>query len=1072
MRIIACILALSLLPALGADEYANEINADKPVARWTLDSEKSGRSGPSAKLLRTSPRPGVSGSAAGFDSRSNGRVEIVLGPLQERGIEAILNESFSLEMWILDSAAKPDNRRNYSLFYKADRRAFTRNSIWLYRTRGDGNYHFRIRNSQDAGLMLTIPNPAGERSAGDRAWHHLVVTVERAGSGRTGIAYLDGKEVARVAAKESGRLFSNDGKLLFGGNHLGNSAWQGALDEPAIYDRALSASAIARHHAAGRRSLAPPPPPAPKISREEHFELHVRPLLADKCANCHSGKPDAKNSLFVMSRKALLRGGDYGPAIIPGEAEESLLILAVKRIHKELRMPPDEDDRLTLREIGHLQRWVADGAWWPEEREDPMLAQAKSKKDVKSDHWAFQPRTQPAIPSVASAEWSRTEIDRFLARAHQDAKVKPVGMADRRTLIRRATFDLIGLPPTIEEVDAFLKDPKNDERAFAALVDRLLASRHYGERWGRHWLDVARYADTQGDVGDFPIPSAYKYRNWVIEAFNRDLPYNEFLRRQIAGDLLAESEPDEQVVRDSIVATGFIALSRRFGNTKDDDMHLTIEDTLDTLGRGVLGLTLRCARCHDHKFDPVLNTDYYGLYGVFEGTRYPWMGASDAKSPSDLSPGLSGEEHRKKTDEYFDLITRYEYQMNNHFRPWLKPTLEAYRDVTQRIKTAKKNGGDLTKLKAERERHLNFRKGKFRELMLHGLDWIKKEKLRLGNNPVYDFVFAVSDRQAVDTRVQLRGNPKVRGDMVARRAPTFLGGESFANPKSSGRLELANWLTHDDHPLTARVFVNRVWAWHFGRGLVPTVDNFGAQGQAPSHPELLDWLANRFVADGWSIKQLHRRIMLTRAYRLASDTTEANLSADPENRWLWHFKRRRLEAEAIRDAMLFVAQRLDLKPGGAHPFKPWQTKRYSLNGPFNESYDHVKRSVYLMTQRLFKHPFLGLFDGPDTNTSIPTRKSSSNPGQALYLMNSEPIREISLVFADRARERRMKDDETIQWIWRRAYSRPASSEELKLARSYLARFLATAKNRGYIQREAWASLCRAVLTSNEFFHLD
>ena len=1057
MRFAAFIV--SLIPALS-------FAADQPVARWSFDDTNN--TGPSAKLIRTTTRPGVFGLAAGFGAKSNGRIEIDLGPLQQRGIEAVLNDSFTLEMWIIDTAAAPDNRRNYSLFYKADRHAFTRNSIWLYRARGDGNYYFRIRNSLDDGLMLTIPNPAGARSAGDGAWHHLAVTVERTDSGRTGVAYVDGKEVARATTQESGRLFRNDGKVLFGSNHHGDSSWQGALDEPAIYDRVLSASTIAVHHAAGRRSLAPPPPPEPKISREEHFELHVRPLLADKCAGCHSGKPGAKDELYVMSRKALVRGGDYGPAIIPGDSEESLLILAVKRIHKELRMPPDEDDRLSPREIAHLQRWVKDGAYWPAEPDDPMLAKVSQTREIKSDHWSFQPRQEPSVPKLGAVEGSRTEIDRFLARAQAEAGVNAVGLADRRTLIRRATFDLIGLPPTKGEVDAFLVDPATDVRAFGKVVERLLASRHYGERWGRHWLDVARYADTQGDVGDYPIPSAYKYRNWVIKALNADMPYDEFLQRQIAGDLMAETEANEQTAHDSIIATGFIALSRRFGNTKTDDMHLTIEDTLDTLGRGVLGLTLRCARCHDHKFDPVLNTDYYGLYGVFEGTRYPWMGASDAKSPSDLSPGKVGKVHRQKTDEYFRLITRYEYQMNNHFRPWLKPTLAAYRNVTRQME----NGGDREKLKAEREKHLNFRGGKFRELMLHGLDWIKKEKARLGSNPVYDFVFAVSDRQPVDSHVHLRGNPKVTGELAPRRAPLFLGGESFANNSASGRLELANWLTNDDHPLTPRVIVNRVWAWHFGRGLVPTVDDFGTQGQPPSHPKLLDWLANRFVADGWSLKQLHRRIMLSRAYRLSSETTEANLASDPDNQWLWHFRRRRLEAEAIRDAMLFVADRLDLQPGGSHPFRPWHARRYSLNGPFNENFDHMKRSVYLMTQRLFKHPFLGLFDGPDTNSSMPARKSSSNPGQALYLMNAEPIRDISLVFADRALERNGGDTDKIQWIWQRAYSRPASIEEHQLALAHITRFMATAKNKGHLQREAWASLCRAVLTSNEFFHLD
>ncbi len=687
-------------------------------------------------------------------------------------------------------------------------------------------------------------------------------------------------------------------------------------------------------------------------------------------------------------------------------------------------------------------------------------------------HWSFQPISDPPPPEVANADGSHSEIDRFLAAARQANDIRPVGLAKRGTLIRRAAFDLIGLPPTPAEIDAFENHPADDETAFASLVDRLLASPHYGERWGRHWLDVARYADTQGDVGDFPIPYAWRYRNWVIHAFNRDMPYDEFLRRQIAGDLLAENETSPEAAAESIVATGYLAMARRFGNTKDKDMHLTIEDTLDALGRGVLGLTLRCARCHDHKFDPLSTADYYGLYGVFESVRYPWMGASDAKSPSDLSPGMPGPEPRRKVDEYFRLITRYEYQMNNHFRPWLKPTLDAYRDVMKRMDAAKRAGGDLTELEKEREKLLKFRGWKFRELMLRGLEWIKKEKRRLGENPPYEFAFAVSEGRPRDSRVQIKGDPNELGDATPRRAPAALGGDSFANSGFSGRLELAQWIAGADNPLTARVLVNRVWALHFGRGLVSTLDNFGAQGAAPDHPELLDWLATRFVQDGWSMKQLHRRIMLSRAYRLAAERPESNLALDPGNKWVWHHPRRRLEAEAIRDAMLFVADRLDTRPGGAHPFRPWHSRRYSLNAPFNERFATLKRSVYLMTQRLFKHPFLGLFDGPDASNATVERQTTSNPAQALYLMNSEFVRTQSLVLADRALEQDGSPDDRLQWIWRRAYGRDASEEERGFAKAHIEAHKAKAVKRDHLEREAWASLCRAVLTSNEFFHVE
>ncbi|MBG89906.1 MAG: hypothetical protein CMO80_23830 [Verrucomicrobiales bacterium] len=1057
--------------------YVTQVRADRPVAWWSFE-EVSGiiftnrNSGPAGKRHGVNSGKGVRGAGLEF-AGGDARVDFQLDDLQDRGLEQIFNRSFTLEFWLLDEAAKPDNRRNYSLFYKADSKAFTHNSLWLYRARGDGNYYFRIRGRGDDGLILKIPNPAGNHQPGDLRWHHLAITVELTGSKRSAIAYLDGQAVAQTENSGPAELFDNSGPLLFGSSYHRGSPWRGSLDELAIYDRALSPADIIRHHEAGRLELNPPPPPQKKISREEHFELHVRPLLVQKCADCHSGKPSAKNRLYVLSRDALLRGGDYGPAIVPGDSEASLLLESVKRIHKELKMPPDASDRLTAREIDHLVTWVNDGAYWPKEEDKPATTFAKTGPEtITTDHWSFQKRAKPLPPREAPPEWSTADIDRFLHRKHRENQVIPTGLADRRTLIRRATLDLIGLPPTADEVASFLDDPADDEKAFAKLIDRLLASRHYGERWGRHWLDVARYADTQGDVGDYPIPAAYKYRNWVIDALNRDMPFDEFIQRQIAGDIMAEQEKSETSARESIIATGFVALSRRVGNTKTEDRHLIIEDTLDTIGRGVLGLTLRCARCHDHKFDPVLNRDYYGLYGVFAGTRYPWMGASDSKSPSDLSPGLPGVEPRKKTEEYFRLLTRYEYQINNHFRPWLKPTLTAYKKVTAQIDAAKKKGEDTSKLETERERHLGIRGGKFRELMLHGLKWLQKEKFTLAHRPAYDFVFAVSETKPTDTRIHLRGNPKVLGELARRSAPLVMGGESFASTSQSGRLELVRWLTRDDHPLTPRVIVNRVWAQHFGRGLVPTLDDFGAQGQVPSHPQLLDWLANRFVAEGWSLKQLHRRIMFTRAYRLSGERSEANLNRDPENQWLWHFPRRRLEAEAIRDSILFVADRLDTEPGGPHPFKPWYSKRYSLNGPFNETYPTRKRSVYMVTQRIFRHPFLGLFDGPDTTSSTSQRKTSNNPGQALYLMNSEFVREQSLCFADRALEQPGSDREKLQWIWKRCYARSADADELALATAHIERYAKNAGSREHVRREAWASLCRAVLTSNEFFHVD
>ncbi|MDF1745326.1 MAG: DUF1549 domain-containing protein, partial [Gimesia sp.] len=370
----------------------------------------------------------------------------------------------------------------------------------------------------------------------------------------------------------------------------------------------------------------------PSARQIEFFELHIRPVLIEKCADCHTGEKDAESTLAVHSRSALIKGGDYGRTIIPGKPQQSLLYQAIQRTHKELKMPPDVDEKLSTETIQHFKRWIEWGAPWPEEKTKPLTksqpkkAQEKKTQSLTTSHWCFLPRQPVTPPEVNMPEWSQSPIDRFIYARLQKKKLTPTSLASRRTLIRRATFDLTGLPPTPQEVKEFLNDSENDLHAFAKVVDHLLASPAYGERWGRHWLDVARYADTQGDVGDFPIPGAYLYRNWVIDALNANLPYDKFLQAQLAGDILANQEDDPERARQLKIATGFIALSRRFGNTRFEDQHLTIDDTIDTIGRGIMGVTLKCARCHDHKFDPMLATDYYGLYGIFESTLYPTMG--------------------------------------------------------------------------------------------------------------------------------------------------------------------------------------------------------------------------------------------------------------------------------------------------------------------------------------------------------------------------------------------------------------------------------------------------------------
>jgi hypothetical protein len=1100
MKIATVPLTLVLLThavqSLHAD-YPRKILKDRPAAYWCFDELTSRLVHNQVTGVKDGQyissavnRHGVSGLAATFDGQHRaGRVEIRLDQQGERTVRQIVNGSFSLELWLLDEAGSPDGKTNYSILYKVDTKSFTGNSLWLYRARQDGRYHFRIHGRAGRHVGLSIPNPAGEKKAGDRKWHHLVITVNRAkvedGQGRVR-AFLDGKLVCQSPI-DSIIAIDNDGPLIIGNSHSSGAPWQGGIDELALYDHVVDEVTVARHFDAGRHELMIQREPSASLAaRIEFFELKVRPLLVDKCADCHSGEPESDSMLAIGSREALLTGGDYGPAIVPHRAADSLLIHAVKRIHKELRMPPDNDDALSKSEIADLARWINEGAVWgktefvderPGGKKTPILAVTAQR----STHWSFQPRSVTQPPEVADVRWADSEIDRYVEAKRQQMELVAVESADRRRLIRRATLDLIGLPPTPSEVAFFLNDSGDEDAAFGRVINRLLASKHYGERQGRFWLDVVRYADTQGDVGDFPIPTAYRYRNWVIDSLNANMPFDKFLRAQIAGDLLARHEKNEAVARGLVVATGFIALSRRFGNTKSDDMHLTIEDTIDTLGRGVLGLTFRCARCHDHKFDPILSSDYYGLYGIFDSTVYPWMGASNEKSPSALVPAIPDNQSLHKAGQYWELISRYEYQINNHHRPWLKPTLDEFKTTSKQLEKAVEAGEPTAVLEEKRAMLLSRYKGKFRELMIHDLNWIKQEKKQLAENPEIEFVFAVSEGSPHDAKRHRRGDPKRLGEMTPRRFLQIIDGPEPPEILSgSGRIELARWITRPDHPLTARVIVNRIWQQHFGRGLVSTLDNFGRQGSKPSHPELLDWLAGQFVSDGWSLKKLHRRIMLSQTYRLSSDARQSDIrdprSKDPENIYLCRFSRRRLEAEVIRDSMLAVTGLLDRSQGGPHPFKPWYAARYSLNRPFHEEFPTNRRSVYMMTQRLFRNSFLGLFDGPDRNSSTSLRATSNVPSQALYLMNSAFVKEQAEALARRLIEEVQGDQPRVSRLYQLAYGRDPDSGEEQSIREFITRYRDAARqlNKAGDQSEVQllTALSRVVLTGNEFFFIE
>ncbi|MCI0464560.1 MAG: PSD1 and planctomycete cytochrome C domain-containing protein, partial [Gemmataceae bacterium] len=730
----------------------------------------------------------------------------------------------------------------------------------------------------------------------------------------------------------------------------------------------------------------------------EFFEKHVRPVLANHCYSCHSRQAKKlRGELYLDTRDGVRKGGTSGPALVPGKPDESLLIQAVRYHDKDLRMPPT--GKLGPTEVADLTAWVRMGA--PDPRTGAQLAKQGINLEEGRKHWSLQPlrapvgagSPDPAPPAVKDSSWPVSPVDRFILAKLEARGLRPVRLADRRTLLRRATFDLTGLPPTPEEIDAFLKDTSPE--AFARVVERLLASPAYGERWGRHWLDVVRYADTAGDNSDYPIPQMYKYRNWVIDAFNRDLPYDQFVREQLAGDLMpATSEQDR---RDRIIATGYLANSRRHGSYEDAryPWHLTIEDTIDNVGKVFLGVTLSCARCHDHKFDPFLAEDYYGLYGFFSSTRYPWPGIELDRVPKDLvalaPPAVVAKETKARQQKLSEMDAAIK-------------RLEADKSALEKaLRAAEKDNSPNPPLPGGGQGGVAALKKQVNESAV-AIKTARKEREQFVKRPLpYETAYAVIDGpaepkkrigQVGNARLQLKGDPDRPGKEVPRRFLLVLGGQTLSpGIKGSGRLELAGWLSDPANPLVARVMVNRIWQYHFGRGLVATPNDFGKQGRPPTHPELLDFLAQRFIDSGWSVKQMHRLIMLSRVYQLASSDDEANLKADVGNDSLWRFPRHRLDAESIRDSLLMVSGTLDRSQGGPHPFPDQRTWDFTQHKPFKAVYDTNRRSVYLMTQRIQRHPFLATFDGPDTNASTAVRTTSTTSLQALFLMNDPFVHE-------------------------------------------------------------------------------
>ena len=767
----------------------------------------------------------------------------------------------------------------------------------------------------------------------------------------------------------------------------------------------------------------------------EFFEKKVRPLLSGNCYNCHSTNFNSNGGLRLDDRNALLAGGRSGPAIVPGQPEKSLLIAAVSQTHEKLKMPPKK--QLSADQVEDLTKWIKDGAAWPRPHVPDMLGKPNPKfEQIRKEHWAWQPLHVAQAPTVRDTSWPRDDVDRFVLAKLEEKGLKPLGDADRAELLRRLTFDLTGLPPTLEEIDAFLEQSSTvPQAAYEKAIDRLLAAPAFGERWGRHWLDVARYGESTGSARNLPYPQAWRYRDYVIDAFNADKPYDRFIQEQIAGDLLpAQSQKD----RDELtVATGFLALGVKDVNQRYKVRYVmdNIDEQIDTVCRAVLAMTASCARCHDHKFDPIPTTDYYALAGIFHST--------------DLCAGLRNKMGGGGLD-YYD--TSMLLQVGP---PTVDPKLgEKIAKAKQAVEAARK---EFEAIRGTPEGMAVQADGKPKQLMYRlKMEQLQGELAAL-TDPAAQGKVALGVREAKtvgDTEVRIRGEAEALGPVQPRGFLSLLEvpGAPKINPNQSGRLELARWLTSANNPLAQRVIVNRVWQHLFSQGLVSIVDNFGTTGDRPSHPELLDHLADRFVKDGWSVKKLIKTLVLTRAYQLSSTNPQSEIrhpkSADPANRLVWRHSPRRLDAEEIRDATLAIADRLNVSRPDASPAKALKVVEMPNNGNearriLDAANASKHRSIYLPLVRTLVPTALEVFDFAEQGMVTGSRDTTTVAPQALYLLNDPFVRRNALALAERALKRTDLDEsDRVNLVYRLTLGRTPTEKETLRAGAYLADYAA------------------------------
>jgi dienelactone hydrolase/Ca2+-binding EF-hand superfamily protein len=764
------------------------------------------------------------------------------------------------------------------------------------------------------------------------------------------------------------------------------------------------------------------------------FEKKIRPVLIKSCYECHSAEAEKLKAGFALdSRDALLKGGDSGAAVVLGKPEASLLITSLSHADEDLKMPPEKHGgKLSDSVIADFTVWVKRGVPMPAAN----AVTTNEKMEARLTHWAFQPVKDAPAPTVKNTAWPRSEVDRFVLAELEAKGLAPVGDAEPAALLRRVHLDLTGLPPTAEQVQAFLAAPS--ESRIEGVIDELMKSPQFGERWGRHWLDVARYAESSGKETDFAYPQAWRYRDYVIKAFNQDMPFDQFIREQIAGDLFEVRDDKERA--ELLIATGFLAIGPKSHIEKNPlqfEMDV-VDEQIDAVSQAFLATTMACARCHDHKYDPVSQRDYYALAGIFRSTdtKFGTIKLVQNNNVSTLVPLPSS---AAQPDALKPLSPRERERLE-----------KLVAQGTARL-------AELTKEKM-------FASAEFVQTRLRTQTSAAHLAAYEADGTPKQFATCVLEREKPrDSALLLRGEVQKPGDMVPRGLP-MLAKSSGEIAKGSGRKELASWISSPENPLTARVIVNRVWMHLFGQGIVATPDNFGLSGQAPTHPALLDHLATRFMKEGWSVKKLIRELMTSRIYALSTSHDAKNFDADPDNTLLWRMSPRRLDAESIRDAMLLTAGKLDLTPptGSAVAMygEGYVTGVQTQNrGALDQISPH--RSVYLPVMRNAPLESLTLFDMTPGSTVTGQRPQTTVPSQSLFLLNSSYVLKAAEFAAQRLLTERPKSEPArVKLAYERIFNRPPTDTEIEAALTFV-------KTKPTPQAD-WAALCQSLWASHEF----